>query len=160
LNQNCVACNQYYKVSPKKYGAARNTCSPECLEKWFKAADKAREASKPAREPKPYKSGDGRKYRYSLSDDAFNAMLAEQDYCCLICGRTEPGSKGWQIDHDHSCCEGQKTCGACVRGILCVKCNVGLGYFDDSENRLELAAEYLRSRKVDKKIYASMVRLR
>jgi hypothetical protein len=48
------------------------------------------------------------------------------------------------IDHDHSCCDSVKTCGRCVRGILCVNCNAGLGNFDDNADLLVLAIEYLR----------------
>lgn len=47
------------------------------------------------------------------------------------------------VDHDHSCCPGDKSCGDCVRGGLCQHCNTGLGYFKDSTTRLRRAVEYL-----------------
>jgi hypothetical protein len=31
-----------------------------------------------------------------------------------------------------------------VRGILCHKCNVGLGHFDDDVIRMQQAVEYLK----------------
>jgi len=53
-------------------------------------------------------------------------------------------SKSPHVDHDHACCETKGlSCGTCVRGILCYRCNSGLGYFRDSEENLRNAVEYL-----------------
>jgi len=58
---------------------------------------------------------------------------------CRICG----SSDNPHVDHDHTCCPGDKTCGKCVRGILCAKHNVGLGAFNDSVAELKKAIAYL-----------------
>jgi hypothetical protein len=39
------------------------------------------------------------------------------------------------VDHDHACCPKQvkataKTCGKCIRGLLCFRCNTSLGYVE------------------------------
>ena len=34
------------------------------------------------------------------------------------------------IDHDHACCNGSRSCGQCVRGILCGRCNMSLGHLE------------------------------
>lgn len=47
------------------------------------------------------------------------------------------------VDHDHTCCPGNKSCGKCVRGVLCPKCNWGLGHFRDNPAYLRAAANYL-----------------
>lgn len=84
---------------------------------------------------------------YGLSVEQFDALLASQGGRCAIpaCGAGEPGSKGtWHVDHDHRCCPGKKSCGRCVRGLLCATCNVGIGMLKDSPEVLISAAEYLK----------------
>ena len=47
------------------------------------------------------------------------------------------------IDHDHACCPPKlpsRCCGKCVRGLLCLTCNVALGYI---ETYFEMAMTYL-----------------
>ena len=34
------------------------------------------------------------------------------------------------VDHDHSCCSGYKTCGVCVRGIICPSCNKAVADYE------------------------------
>jgi hypothetical protein len=50
------------------------------------------------------------------------------------------------VDHDHNCCPSKKTCGKCIRGLLCMDCNRGLGYFRDDTARLDRAISYLGGR--------------
>ena len=69
-----------------------------------------------------------------LSYDQFLAMLIEQAYQCKICGSgVGPSSP---VDHNH-------TTGK-VRGILCDRCNRGLGLMEDSIPILESALAYLK----------------
>ena len=76
-----------------------------------------------------------RQYGIGVADKA--ELLAAQGGRCAICGTDQPeGKKGWQIDHDHKTGE--------VRGCLCLRCNLGLGYSKDSPARLRAAAAYLR----------------
>lgn len=85
------------------------------------------------------------KRRFGLTLDAFADLLREQNYRCAACGTTEPGGyyNQWTVDHDHACCAGRKTCGSCIRGILCVVCNVTLGNSRDDAERLMGLAKYL-----------------
>jgi hypothetical protein len=62
---------------------------------------------------------------------------------CHICG--EGG--GMVVDHDHACCPGSKSCGKCVRGVLCRKCNLAIGHFDDDVERIRSAIKYLEAVK-------------
>lgn len=52
---------------------------------------------------------------------------------CMICG----SDKRLCIDHDHDT--------KAIRGVLCSKCNAGLGMFRDNQEFLRKAAEYLES---------------
>jgi len=82
--------------------------------------------------------------KYGLTLERFQEMLVSQDGRCKICRTDDPQSRGmFHIDHDHSCCPGSRSCGKCVRGLLCYSCNVGLGKFSDDPNRLRDAADYV-----------------
>lgn len=79
---------------------------------------------------------------YNLTRDEYEALLFAQNGVCAIC-LSPPGRRGWAVDHDHSCCPGPRSCGKCVRGLLCDKCNIGLGYFNELPALLKRAANYL-----------------
>lgn len=82
--------------------------------------------------------------RHGLSNVQFDALLEKQNGQCAICQETSPGGTGeWHIDHDHSCCSGFYSCGRCIRGLLCSRCNRGLGFMKDSVDLLHNAVQYL-----------------
>lgn len=64
-------------------------------------------------------------YGRGISQFARDAIFALQGGRCL-CGATDPGLRGWQLDHAHTC-DGdhkpQNYCASCVRGLLCIACN-------------------------------------
>lgn len=48
------------------------------------------------------------------------------------------------VDHDHSCCPaGQRSCGKCVRGLICRGCNAAAGQLYDNPNAARSLAAYL-----------------
>lgn len=75
--------------------------------------------------------------RYGITRADYNNMLAAQKSCCAICGTTEigRGHTHFHVDHNHATGK--------VRGLLCDKCNRGLGYFNDAANILKAAYLYL-----------------
>ena len=88
-------------------------------------------------------------FEYGLSPEDYQEMLAGQDNKCAICKL--PFTETPAVDHDHTCCIGRsadkttrKTCGKCVRGLLCMNCNAALGNFGDDIQLLLNAVEYLR----------------
>ncbi len=85
-----------------------------------------------------------RRERYGLWPEQFQALIEKQNGKCAICSTEDPGGHGdWHVDHDHSCCDYKGSCGKCVRGLLCQRCNIGLGYFQDNNNYLQSAINYL-----------------
>jgi hypothetical protein len=83
--------------------------------------------------------------RLGISETTFTAMLKAQGHACAMC--KTPFAEGKRIftDHDRSCCpkdgkDRAKTCGKCIRGLLCFRCNIALGYI---ELFREIADEYL-----------------
>ena len=88
--------------------------------------------------------------KYNQTLDQYDGMFKKQKGCCKICGNTEivvdkrtGEPKPLCVDHDHNCCPGEKSCGECIRGLICCRCNVGLGYFLDSIETLQNAVDYL-----------------
>ena len=80
-----------------------------------------------------------KQYMYGLTPEEYDALMAKG---CFICGSMEK----LHVDHDHSCCPGGlRTCGKCVRGVLCHKHNTALGKFGDSVEELQAAITYLQS---------------
>ncbi len=80
---------------------------------------------------------------YGISREIFDRMLAEQGGGCAVCGGLNMSGRELHVDHDHSCCKGGRSCGKCVRGLLCSRCNTGIGQFRDSGALLATAASYL-----------------
>lgn len=69
---------------------------------------------------------------YGLSIEQRDAILKLQSGKCAICQDSETENNYLQIDHDHNCCPTAKTCGNCVRGLICSRCNRALGMLDDN----------------------------
>ena len=85
------------------------------------------------------------KYKFGFGIEKFREMAAAQGDVCALCLRPENGKRRLSVDHDHACCPREgKTCGKCVRGLLCQRCNTILGNALDNADTLERGANYLR----------------
>ena len=79
--------------------------------------------------------------RYGLTEQAFYRLLELQGHACGMCGDPFLDNTPIFIDHDHACCPAEKrSCGNCVRGLLCLGCNAALGHI---EKKLSQAQRYL-----------------
>ena len=80
------------------------------------------------------------KYNYGLTVEQHDKLLADQGGVCAICGEApDPNgvraSSRLHVDHDHVTRR--------VRGLLCTRCNQGLGYFRDRADLLLAASQYV-----------------
>lgn len=83
--------------------------------------------------------------QYGISYEKYEEMLLKQNNSCAICKINFNNIKNNpHIDHNHLCCPDKTSCGKCVRGLLCGKCNLFLGLATDDIMFLESAIKYLR----------------
>ena len=85
--------------------------------------------------------------KYAITGPIRDALLVEQGNACKICknpihvkthGHTAADAA--VVDHCHSTGK--------VRGILCGKCNIGLGHFRDNVETMEMAIKYIQETDV------------
>lgn len=80
----------------------------------------------------------------NITGTEYRAMLAAQGGVCAVCRRPDPSGRRLAVDHDHRCCpERGKSCGKCIRGLLCGPCNMSIGHMNDDASILRAAADYL-----------------
>ena len=72
---------------------------------------------------------------FGITFDDYERMSEAQDHKCKICQRPEKG-KRLAVDHCHTTRK--------VRGLLCAKCNQGIGHFDDDPDLMLRAIEYVQ----------------
>lgn len=73
------------------------------------------------------------KVKFDMTEQQYEELLVKQQYVCAICSK--PDKQYLAVDHNHS------TGG--IRGLLCSRCNLGLGHFFDDTELLSSALSYL-----------------
>ena len=69
--------------------------------------------------------------RYGITVEQYENLLAEQGGHCALCPAIQGTHKRrLTVDHNHNCCDNEKACGKCNRGILCANCNRMLGFLE------------------------------
>lgn len=86
--------------------------------------------------------------KYGITREGYEALYAAQEGKCAICkisgeDAKRPGKprlpgkgSGLCVDHDHVTGK--------IRGLLCNRCNLAVGFFDKNPDLFDLAIEYLR----------------
>lgn len=85
------------------------------------------------------------RYRYALTIEQYEELLRLQSNFCRICGQEPLNGKRLDVDHDHKCCAGEKSCGKCVRSLLCRRCNTVIGQVGEDVDLLMNMIKYLES---------------
>ena len=68
--------------------------------------------------------------------EQYDQLFESQGGVCAICGRIDSDGRRLSVDHDHRAGK--------VRGLLCGKCNRGIGIFDEDIIKLQSAINYLK----------------
>ena len=157
----CKACIKvssaaYLQANSEKKKTYQSTYSQESREKinaCYRERDRVRKANDPeyrvrkqesskkakACNPEKYRKL-GRKgllKRYNLTVQEYEQMYQAQNGLCAVCGNPQVTGKQLSVDHDHVT--------GLVRGLLCVRCNYGIGYFQENISFLENAIAYLHA---------------
>lgn len=130
----CLKCGvekplDSFPTNKKCRGGRRSTCTV-CVNarrrEWYVEGGLAYKAQVAAANRRNYL------LRHGLTQEDFDRLLAAQGGVCASCGTDEWGRTDNRpsVDHDHSCCPGKYSCGRCVRGLLCIRCNVFAAYLE------------------------------
>lgn len=80
---------------------------------------------------------------YNINLDYYNELFKQQEGRCAICNIHQSElTRILSVDHNHETGE--------IRGLLCGKCNVGLGHYNDNIKLLKKAIDYLKLSKDDR----------
>lgn len=81
---------------------------------------------------------DSLRQRYGIDDEKYQQMLIAQNGCCALCGGTDKDRWGrFHVDHDHTTMR--------LRGLLCPKCNLGLGTYESLRAKIPVLEAYIAS---------------
>ena len=84
--------------------------------------------------------------RFRISLEQYEALLVKQSYRCAGCGKHQDVVGTLSVDHDHRCCpDRNKTCGNCIRGLLCKVCNLAVGCAKNDTAVLRNLANYIEA---------------
>lgn len=74
---------------------------------------------------------------FNITIEQYELLFNNQNGLCALCKQPEKITyqkeiqdgvfvetpRRLAVDHDHSCCDGNRSCGKCIRGLLCFDCN-------------------------------------
>jgi hypothetical protein len=127
--KQCKTCNEIKPLSEfyttKSKAGFQSSCK-ECI----KATALAWHYANPEQ-----KASTTLKRKYGITLEQKIEMLAAQNNCCAMCGDAIEDVSSACVDHCHD--------STVLRDILCSSCNLGLGHFRDSTERLERGILYL-----------------
>jgi hypothetical protein len=127
--EQIAARKEYRQKYWQGYDSERRGARAEKWRSWWASLSEAEKAQESIR----YRAA-----KYSLSKEVITQLLAKG---CQFPVENHIGVL--HIDHDHSCCPGRKSCGRCVRGVLCARHNLLVGQFENIAPHLPWVVSYL-----------------
>ncbi len=123
------------------------SCKKETHADWVKENPDYWKSKDPQRRKEANSKWMKTKYRFArhgTTKEAYDQQVGLQDGRCAICKEV---CENLHIDHDHGCCV-EYSCGQCLRGLLCSKCNQGIGLLQNNVENLKSAILYLEGDKI------------
>lgn len=136
VGKPCSKCNEPIDL-PK--GGRCKKCANKASREWYhNNKERQGSISKKWREDNPERYFELSIFqKYGIDLDDYYKLLKDQNGLCAICNKTCARKHRLAIDHCH-------TTGK-VRGLLCERCNHGLGNFKDNIDSLKNAIKYLEN---------------
>lgn len=135
--KTCTVCGErkpledFHRTCFNKTDGRRGTCKP---------CTATKNAAKYAADPSRHRASIDR-HRYGMEPGDYERMFAAQGGRCAVCGRhadvcpRHSRGRALHVDHDHA--TGR------VRGLLCVQCNLAIGYWEKTGATIDAVAAYL-----------------
>ena len=136
-------------MKPQQRGVAWRAAHPDYQRDYYAAnPERGKRYSKVwnERHPEKYravKRASSLKRLYGLTTQDFLTLLDTHDNKCSICQLEFNDTRSPFIDHDHEVAITDKK--GSVRGLLCIKCNFGIGNVDESTDSLVALYRYLKT---------------
>lgn len=139
---------RYQEKNAEKIAASKRAKRAECSEKlqaakraWEKANPEIVSMQRARRRIRLMNAETNRslRYHYDITVDKYKQVAAMQNDVCLICGEKSVTARIGRLVVDH--CHGSGV----LRGLLCHRCNCGLGYFKDDVGLVARALKYLEA---------------
>jgi len=122
MEKLCTKCHTKYPATIEYFYKHKNT--EDGLQSWCKGCFKKLSVEWQKKNPEKFINSK-LKSAYGITLEEYNQMLDEQNNCCKICGGINNG-RTLHVDHNHDTSK--------VRGLLCIKCNSHLGWYERNKN--------------------------
>ena len=132
------AQNREKRRSQRRASYARNPEKQRARRRAWRAANREKDrASNRAwyERNREQKRASSHAMNYGVSPKDYHTLLALQSNRCAICRAEQKRGRALGVDHDHRTGK--------VRGLLCDRCNMGLGHFHDDPEKLRAAVLYV-----------------
>lgn len=134
--KRCPRCQEskdlaYFGVDNSRHDGRNKYC--RACQRAIRVESYYRNPEKPRAYARNYRARWHLQKHYGISKEDFDALLEKQGGKCAICHREERLA----VDHNHE--------SGHVRGLLCWRCNVGLGFLAHFRANLDEVLAYLDS---------------